>query len=159
MTFADQRPKPAQPLADAKAALSNFPGMDYLSYSFQDMYAGPDALMTGWKWNRAISGDYAIAADLNPGGKAVAAVKPGSPAKDLSEANSPNHARAGQNVLYGDGRVEFQTTPFCGAKMDDGTADNIYCRRPGAKGDAVYGPPMDRFDSVLLPTADYKAEK
>jgi hypothetical protein len=43
--------------------------------------------------------------------------------------------------------------------MNDGTADNIFCRRTGAKGDPVYGPPMDRFDSVLLPTADYKAQK
>jgi hypothetical protein len=159
MTFADQRPKPAQSLANSRAALSNFPGMDYVSYSFQDMYAGPDALMTGWKWNLAIRSDVAIAADLNPGGKAVSAVKPNSPAKDLAAANSPNHARAGQNVLYGDGTVEFRTTPFCGAKMDDGTADNIYCRRAGAKGDPIYGPPMDISDSVLLPTADYKAEK
>jgi len=50
----------------------------------------------------------------------------------LARANSNNHGRAGQNVLYADGHVEFQNSPFCGmlrASTFGGTntmRDNIY---------------------------------
>jgi prepilin-type N-terminal cleavage/methylation domain-containing protein/prepilin-type processing-associated H-X9-DG protein len=36
-------------------------------------------------------------------------------------ANSTNHGKDGQNVLYGDGHVSFETTPLCGIEKD-----NIY---------------------------------
>lgn len=61
-------------------------------------------------------------------------------------------------MLFGDFHVDFATTPFCGAKMDDGTQDNIYCRRAGAPGDPVWGNAMDRLDTILLPAADYEAK-
>ena len=160
LSFADQTPKPANPLAATRTALSNFPGIDYISYSIQNMYPARNALAAGWKWNAAISPEVALVADLNPGGKAVSTVKPTSPTAETAQANSPNHGRAGQNVLYGDFHVEWQVTPFCGAELEDKTRDNIYCRRAGVAGDPVMGPSEDRFDSVLLPAADYKpAEK
>jgi prepilin-type processing-associated H-X9-DG protein len=147
------------PIAEKPASLSNFPGMDYVSYSFQNPYASKDALLTGWKWNIILGADFALAADLNPGGKAEAMVKPNSPRKELAAANSRNHGGAGQNVLYADGHVDFQFTPFCGPVLPDKTADNIYTRRSGSKGDPIIGPPMDHDDNVLLPTADYKPAK
>lgn len=159
MSFGDERPAPAHPLAASKTDLSNFPSMDYVSYSIENMIPSVPALSGGWKWNAAISAEYVILGDLNPGGRAVTTVKPTSAPGELATANSPNHGRAGQNVLFGDTHVEFATTPFCGAKMLDGTQDNIYCRRAGAPGDPIYGPPMDRFDTVLLPAADYKPAK
>ena len=65
--------------------------------------------------------DYALMADMTSNdddAKAVRAmdppVGPNSPASIISKLNSANHQKKGQNVLYVDGRVEFQTTPFCG---------------------------------------------
>ncbi|MDB5297384.1 MAG: hypothetical protein JWO31_3367, partial [Phycisphaerales bacterium] len=37
-----------------------------------------------------------------------------APRRAFAAANSPNHGRAGQNVLYSTGVVEFQGTPYCG---------------------------------------------
>lgn len=159
MSFGDERPAPAHPLAASKTDLSNFPSMDYVSYSIENMIPSAPALSGGWKWNAAISAEYVLLGDLNPGGRAVTTVKPNSAPNELAAANSPDHNRTGQNVLFGDLHVDFATTPFCGAKMDDGTQDNIYCRRAGAPGDPIVGPPMDRFDTVLLPAADYKPAK
>ena len=38
-----------------------------------------------------------------------------APPRQMAAANSNNHANKGQNVLYGDGHVEFADTPYCGA--------------------------------------------
>jgi hypothetical protein len=155
LAFGDQTPKGADPIAALRTAISNFPSMDYVSYSIQNMYPSQDAINAGWKWNSAISPDFAIVADLNPGGKAVATVTPSSPPEEMSQANSRNHGGAGQNVLYGDFHVEWRLTPFAGRTLPDNNVDNIYCRRSGAPGDRVVGPSVDAKDSILLPAADY----
>ena len=36
----------------------------------------------------------------------------------MKAGNSNNHDEDGQNVLYGDGHVEFQQNPFCGVARD-----------------------------------------
>ena len=69
------------------------------------------------------------AADLNPGTSPTATdnvFKPTatSSAVEMKLANSNNHDKDGQNVLYGDGHVEFQSNPFCGVQRD-----NIFARR------------------------------
>jgi prepilin-type processing-associated H-X9-DG protein len=138
---------------------SNWPGREgirrHLSYSYQNPY--PDE---GYK-ERAIPTRYlgtlagtAIMADVNPGtiDADVLIVTPNSSTEQLRRANSRNHARRGQNVLYHDGHVEFRTTPFCGWQ-----GDNIYARRAAASGSAsseVANSPYDLNDSVLLPTDD-----
>jgi prepilin-type processing-associated H-X9-DG protein len=70
--------------------------------------------------------------------------------------NSANQGRDGQNVLYGDGHVEWTSNPFVGAQRD-----NIYTYRdqsttvddkgaaPASSNDD--GTPYDLNDSVLLP--------
>jgi prepilin-type processing-associated H-X9-DG protein len=80
--------------------------------------------------------------------------------------NSNNHKNDGQNVLYGDGHVEFQASPYCGMYRDDAQfRDNIYTadNARGRTGDAssheggflnAQATPQDEFDSVLLPTDD-----
>jgi hypothetical protein len=85
---------------------------------------------------------------------------------DLAKANSTNHDRAGQSVLYPTGDVQFQKTPYCGF----GSAwqrDNIftaYARAalpagttpaPEAKGywGRDIGPAWEK-DSYLVPTDD-----
>lgn len=132
--------------------------MEYVGYSIQNMFPSNDALASGWKWNAAVKPDAVLLADLNPGGKAVTTVTADSPRAEMMKANSPNHGGEGQNVCYGDGHVEWQSTPFCGqAERQGGPRDNIYCRGAGATGDPIIGPGVGAFDSVLLPPADYKA--
>ena len=70
----------------------------------------------------------------------------------MKQGNSNNHDEDGQNVLYGDGHVEFQQNPFCGTQRD-----MIFWRRSAATGfgseagAANGGSSYDANDSVLLP--------
>jgi prepilin-type processing-associated H-X9-DG protein len=74
----------------------------------------------------------------------------------MAAANSNNHGNKGQNVLYADGHVDFQTTPYCGMlHPETGIRDNIYTAGTGDGGitdDTAL--PVDAHDSVLLPTDD-----
>lgn len=151
----------AKALAAKPGDLSNFPGMEYVSYSIQNPYPLKDALQAGFKWNVTLDATFALVADLNPGGKAVLAARHDWSAKQLRDANSPNHLREGQNILYGDGHVEFQTTPFAGPLRGAGPMtynDNIYAPQSAdaAKQTSVMRPPADNADNVLLPPADYQ---
>jgi prepilin-type processing-associated H-X9-DG protein len=123
-----------------------------LSYSYQDPYPTNDAVAKGWKLNTSISADYAVAADINPGTNTTGAgssaqnvlqVTASSGSGQIRGANSPNHDRDGQNVLYGDGHVTFEQNPFVSVQ-----GDNIYTSKSGVIADA----PVDGSDSVLLPT-------
>jgi prepilin-type processing-associated H-X9-DG protein len=123
-----------------------------LSYSFANPYVYFESELQ--KKRFAGDAEFAIAADLNPGvgdGFDVTAVAPSSKAQDMQRANSRNHTGAGQNVLFGDGHVEFVMNPFCGAKRD-----NIYTVSGSIDGSVttsrtVVGPPAWDGDSVLLP--------
>jgi prepilin-type N-terminal cleavage/methylation domain-containing protein/prepilin-type processing-associated H-X9-DG protein len=138
------------------------------SYSYEDPYPSSSAVSNGFKLNSSISAEYAVASDLNPGqtgqvvagnGGQVAGVNTGSSAKQMSQANSQNHAQAGQNVLFGDGHVEFDQNPFVGVQRD-----NIFTAysTPGNNANmggtnltgstAVLSGPGDGNDSILLPT-------
>jgi prepilin-type N-terminal cleavage/methylation domain-containing protein/prepilin-type processing-associated H-X9-DG protein len=135
----------------------------YLSYSYQNPYPDVNAVSSGFKLNNSISAEYAVAADINPGAPSgfgsgggtndnVLAVSSTSSAKDMKQANSNNHDEDGQNVLYGDGHVEFQSNPFCGVQRD-----NIYARRAAATGftsapsPATFSSAYDANDNILLP--------
>jgi prepilin-type N-terminal cleavage/methylation domain-containing protein/prepilin-type processing-associated H-X9-DG protein len=143
-----------------------------LSYSYENPYAGTVAIGNGWKMNGSVPADYAVAGDLNPGDNGPSATT-GKPSNVLTTdassrmrtANSANHGQDGQNVLYGDGHVEFTNNPFCGTQRD-----NIYTGRlpgtgaqstpfvsGGTNGTSTGGPanasPYDATDSILLPTA------
>jgi prepilin-type N-terminal cleavage/methylation domain-containing protein len=144
------------------AKVSNFPGRQFLSYSYTNPYASPEVEKAGFKLSYKLNSDFAIAADMNPGGTGVTAPAPSSPRAVMSRANSPNHNGDGQFVLYADGHVEFQNTPFCGMLRNAGDTrkqfrDNIYTRGAGwgtdpGVGVGVRGAPVDALDSVLLPT-------
>jgi prepilin-type N-terminal cleavage/methylation domain-containing protein/prepilin-type processing-associated H-X9-DG protein len=133
-----------------------------LSYSYQDPYPDVNAVSSGFKLNNSVSAEFAVASDINPGWTGglggggtndnVLLVTSTSSSKDMKFGNSNNHDKDGQNVLYGDGHVEFQSNPFCGVQRD-----NIYARRANSTGfqsagttDAANGS-YDANDNVLLP--------
>jgi len=120
-----------------------------LSYSFQNPYADQSAIEKGWKFNNTLGAEYAIAADLNPGtagnGDNVLVMTTTSSAADMKSSNSNNHEKDGQNILYGDGHVSWESNPFVGVNRD-----NIYTTSDGK----VNASPVDANDSILLPTDD-----
>lgn len=137
---------------------------NFLSYSIESPFPSDNARLGGWRWNATLAADYAIAADINPGINAVIdpgqvnvnTVTPSSTAWQMKGANSPNHKLEGQNVLYGDGHVEWQPTVFAGCTITYGGVswqDNIYTANNSSMQTAAgTKKPYDRFDSVLLPT-------
>jgi type II secretory pathway pseudopilin PulG len=137
-------------------ACANFPGEQVLSYSLANPYPNQEAVKDGFKWNVMIGPDFPLAADMNPGSGGeydAAAPQLTSSAEELKRGNSRNHQGEGQNVLYSDGHIEFQTTAFCGVKRD-----NIYTVAGGAEGNpptsaTISGSPRWRGDCVMLPVA------
>jgi prepilin-type processing-associated H-X9-DG protein len=114
--------------------------------------------------------DFALVADRNPGtrGKYNNVIGPAYSARplDLAKANSNNHRKVGQNVLYADGHVQFQTTPYCGVGQDI-KRDNIYTalspiplspgQRPPVESNGFFGHdfgPSWTNDSFLAPAED-----
>jgi len=140
-----------------------------LTYSYIVPFPSTTAMDAGFKLNYTLTSDFAIAADINPGilggtpPDNVTKVAPSSSRKDMADGNTNNHNGDGQNVLYADGHVEFQNTPFCGMQRSatgtstTGFRDNIYTAAPsatgmtGSKSPAI---PQDQLDSILLPTDD-----
>jgi len=133
------------------------------SYSIQDMFPGTAAVNDGFRWTSTLKADFAVAADVNPGDVAnISApenIRTTSSSKDNSFGNSSNHQRQGQNVLYGDGHVDFVQSCMAGYNQDciygpsagsTGAAPNIVWK-PEASG-TLNGPPAYGNDSVLLPS-------
>jgi prepilin-type N-terminal cleavage/methylation domain-containing protein/prepilin-type processing-associated H-X9-DG protein len=135
----------------------------HLSYSYQDPYPDTAAATLGFKLGNGIGADIAVFADLNPGTPVaqmgiggphatsnVMEATVSSPAASISRGNSTNHDRAGQNVLFGDGHVEWAPTAFAGQG-----GDNIYTRRgSGTASDTTFtfNSSFGPGDSLLLPT-------
>ena len=120
-----------------------------LGYSFANMYPSAAASAAGYKWAGRLAAEFAVASDLNPGTKPpyndVLGATPTSGWKVMKKANSENHERDGQNVLFGDGHVSLCQNPFVGVR-----GDNVFTTRDGQ----VEASPVDKDDSVLLPTED-----
>jgi len=145
-----------------------------LTYSVQVMFPNNTASLAGFRWNNTLAADFAIAGDMNPGTSGgsgslqdnVTGPPHSAPRTFMQQANSNNHKKDGQNILYGDGHVEFQASPYSGSFRDDaGYRDNVYTADSargatgsnlqhdgGFTGTNAY--PQDQFDSVLLPTDD-----
>jgi prepilin-type N-terminal cleavage/methylation domain-containing protein/prepilin-type processing-associated H-X9-DG protein len=139
-----------------------------LSYSYANPYPSTTAISAGYKMNSSLSPEFAVAADLNPGADTTGAgtgavpngtLTTGSSGAQMRGGNSANHGRDGQNVLYGDGHVEWTSNPFVGTQRD-----NIYTARNAA--DSTSAPvdgagqapssatavvPISNTDSILLP--------
>jgi prepilin-type N-terminal cleavage/methylation domain-containing protein/prepilin-type processing-associated H-X9-DG protein len=100
------------------------------AYSYANAYPDAVALANGYKLTSKIRPAFAVAADLNPG-------------TGVGQ-NSRNHEGRGQNVLFGDGHVEWEQVSACGISGDD-----IFTNRAGV----VKASPLDANDSVLLPAS------
>lgn len=134
-----------------------------LSYSLAAPFPSAPAASSGFMWSNLIRSDFVLAGDINPGTRGgtnppnnVVAPAHTAGSRQMAAANSNNHQNKGQNVLYADGHVDFQTTPYCGAvHPTTGIPDNIYTAGNGDGGitdDTAL--PVDDRDSVLLPTDD-----
>jgi prepilin-type N-terminal cleavage/methylation domain-containing protein len=103
------------------STFGNFSSNQHLSYS----YATPFSVLPDYQLNSdRVRPEFAVMADMNPGVSAdddAVGSGPDAAPLALARGNSRNHGKVGQNVLYGSGIVEFQTTRFCGYG-----GDNIY---------------------------------
>jgi prepilin-type N-terminal cleavage/methylation domain-containing protein/prepilin-type processing-associated H-X9-DG protein len=138
-----------------------------LTYSYVAPFPTSAARDAGFKLNYTLTSDFAIAGDINPGKTGgtppddVTKVQPGSPRKDMQNANTNNHNGDGQNVLYADGHVEFQNTPFCGMLRTGTSAtaafrDNVYTATTAQNRSGHTGSqgPQDQNDTILYPHDD-----
>jgi prepilin-type N-terminal cleavage/methylation domain-containing protein/prepilin-type processing-associated H-X9-DG protein len=142
-----------------------------LSYSYQNPYASAAGVQNGFAFNDAMNADFAIMSDINPGPQndnnynsspvSVAFTDSGSLQRG---ANSNNHQKDGQNVLYADGHVDWSASIWAGAQQDNiftarsilAAAQATYATASG--GTLVSTPattalsPYDSTDTILLPT-------
>jgi prepilin-type processing-associated H-X9-DG protein len=131
----------------------------YLSYSYACPFASSVVVAAGFKMNSSIDPTFAVAADINPGSTPATDNVTVYPGGANAQSNSNNHNKAGQNVLYADGHVEFQQTVACGYQNDNiytylaqgATVYNIPGSAPSVGSSQGPGAPND---SVLLPTDD-----
>jgi prepilin-type N-terminal cleavage/methylation domain-containing protein/prepilin-type processing-associated H-X9-DG protein len=129
-----------------------------LSYSYANPYPDTYALGSGYKMVQGLEPTFAVAADINPGTTGnggndnVMNPNTSSSGQAMAIANSNNHGKQGQNILFGDGHVEFDNNVFSGTDRD-----NIYTRGGPVWGTSVQdlvASPYTANDSVLLPTDD-----
>jgi len=150
-------------------AQSNFSATNNLAYSMEPGYgnsAAGKAVDQGFKWTVAAwTADMALAADMNPGtvtssgtAATILTVRSTSSSKDQQGGNSTNHQRLGQNVLYGDGHVDWNQNQFAGASGDPIYVSNTFAsNNPDYSGgswkaDGTAGP-LPPKDIFLCPVA------
>jgi len=138
---------------------TNFSDERNISYSYQNPYPSSNSIGAGFKLNNSIGAEFAVAADINPGTSPAGQDEVTRPlntssAKDMRLANSNNHDKDGQNILYGDGHVAWESNPFVGVNRD-----NIYTAYTTTTGTISQVSSMnigsfDANDSILLPADD-----
>jgi prepilin-type N-terminal cleavage/methylation domain-containing protein len=128
-----------------------------LGYSYANPYPDKAMATLGYRLTNEMDTSFVVAADYNPGKQGLydvtRAKDENAPAVDVKAGNSANHKGQGQNVLFVDGRVSWEATPFCGKNHD-----NIYTVAGSADGKTptsgtIVGSPAWLGDTVLLPAA------
>jgi prepilin-type N-terminal cleavage/methylation domain-containing protein/prepilin-type processing-associated H-X9-DG protein len=163
--YAGSLPSPG-PGANAqnKTSFSNW--VKNLSYSYANPYPDAAGVTRGYKLNTTNGAEFAVASDVNPGVNGNYDVKipinETDSQKNMQKSNSPNHQGAGQNVLFGDGHVDFVQNPFCGVQRDDiftsgvidaaGNMTATTSKKVPTK--SADGRPVWSGDSILLPASD-----
>ena len=141
-----------------------------LSYSYQNPYPSTGAVSNGFIFNDSMSADFALMSDINDGPTNDSSYLSNPTTVNLTDsgaiqrgANSNNHQKDGQNVLYADGHVDWNASVWAGTQQD-----NIFTSRNGASANFTYTTasggvlltaptdttmsPRDGNDSILLPT-------
>lgn len=142
---------------NAASKRGNFTSKDNLSFSIAVPYPSSASTGQGYRWNANQNPEFAMMADMNPGGDVGTASESGtSPQTMRTLYNSRNHDGDGQNVLFGDGHVSFENTIFVGVRKDNifgpfTSGDNGVTRTPQAIGAGVF--PYSGEDSYLVPTS------
>jgi len=99
------------------------PPAQHYSYSFQVPYGG--AAQSYYSLSTTVRPDKPVMADRNP--YLVLIREDNRPLYDYSDSievqwgNSPSHKYEGQNVLFNDSAVRWESVPYCGTNQD-----NIY---------------------------------
>ena len=144
------------------AAASDKTGtLKYLSFGFAIPWADTavNAGAVGYRMNNALTSDFAIGADqyqgVGPAGGGPTQSVNDTPA-NKQKANSANHGKDGQNVMYADAHVSFESSPFVGINqnniyMGDTTTGTTSTYPNSALGNKQW--PQTPTDSVLLPWA------
>lgn len=127
--YADNLSGGNAPSLPAPRRRGNFRSARNLSYGM----ASPFSAAAYYAWNDTLPAECVLLADQGPGSSA-STVSATAGMRDMSKANSPNHGRAGQNVLYADSSVRFETQPFCGI----GYKPWAVPQSPEARGDNIY---------------------
>jgi prepilin-type N-terminal cleavage/methylation domain-containing protein/prepilin-type processing-associated H-X9-DG protein len=146
---------------------SNFSSPYNLSYSVSQMFLPDLATKLGWRWNASrMKSDVALMADLNAGERypdscnvtlsgLYGGIGPTTPKDTQSlqrRANSRNHRKDGQNVMYADGHVAWARTAFAGYNDDNIYSlawDNQWTSGAGLSYSATKY--KYQHDSILLP--------
>jgi len=134
---------------------SNFTDKGKLSYSLASPYPSAAAVANGYKWNNTLGADFAIMGDWNPGKQGTydvtAPTSETASAKDMAKANTSNHQQQGQNLMYGDGHVEWQQSPFAGTNRDNVYTSSSSTDGTKPTGGTAGGAPQWSGDSSLAP--------
>ena len=137
-------------LYDAKGTIvpanrrGNFRMPSNLSYSVFCPYSAA----AEFKWADTLKAGCPIMADKNPGvGESSDVTRPaaGAAPEAFAAANSLNHGRAGQNVLYADSSVQFESDPYVGdGYVRPSTDPKTGEYHPVQRGDNLYTALRDR---------------
>lgn len=132
------------------SARGNFDDKDNLSYGYANPYPMAGATNAGYRLTSSISAEFALAADRNDGDP-YSNQNSNSSGSDQKKLNSKNHDQEGQNVLFNDGHVDWQTTGFCGSQKDFiYSAGGSGMPADPATGSTTWDPVWD-LDTVILP--------
>jgi len=143
----------------------NFRSARNLSYSYASPFSNAAGYRNILKTDNLTWG-FALLADKNPGvdpdGADVTGPSFTAVPMEMAKANSRNHGRGGQNVVYY-GQVSFERTPYCGLDHDNIYTVSAPATQPvplltvpvaGPSLHAPVAPPNGFFGSSFSPATD-----